>query len=130
MDDGLAERLFNAFWKPIVDAGYPPPVTWAALGDAQRMAWQAAAVAARTEFADRVDAEVEMLRGANAAWQREYADATAKLEQHTESVRAQVRASMANFADLLEEALKAPHSIGVAMLQELVANMRRISEVS
>lgn len=23
MDDGLAERLFDAFWKPIVEAGYP-----------------------------------------------------------------------------------------------------------
>lgn len=130
MDDGLAEKLFYAFWKPIVDAGYPPPAKWDDLGDAQRTAWQAAAVAARGGMNAQIEMRTEMLEGANAAWQREVLALNEQIKQLGESARVQVRASLASLADSLEEALKAPHSIGIAMLQDLAANVRRISEAS
>lgn len=65
MDDGLAEKLFEAFYFPVV------PVAWKDLPDSQREAWESVAVAARAEAAAKVDGTVTMLREANAAWQRE-----------------------------------------------------------
>lgn len=61
MDDGLAERMFEAFWKPIVDAGYPPPAKWNELGEAQHLGWQAAATAARREMNATIAMRTEML---------------------------------------------------------------------
>lgn len=71
MNDGLAEQLFNAFWDPLVERGWPKPSPWADLHPTQREAWEQVAVAARAEFAKRDAGEIQMLRDANAAWQRE-----------------------------------------------------------
>jgi hypothetical protein len=50
MDDGLAEKLFKAFWSNICARGWPQPVKWNELHETQREAWEAAAIAARGEF--------------------------------------------------------------------------------
>src|SRR5437868_7126036 len=102
MDDGLGEKLFYAFWKPFIEAGYPPPAKWNELGDAQRAGWQSAAIAARGEMNAQIAMRTEMLEGANKAWQRENAELQAKLEQHVENVRAATRTTMATFAGILD----------------------------
>lgn len=130
MDDGLAERLFNAFWAPIVAAGYPPPAKWSELGEAQQLAWQAAATAARGEMKAQIALRTEMLQGANAAWQREHAELQAKLEQHVENVRAATRETMARFASVLDDAIKASPGEARAMLKDLRDGLDRISVVS
>ena len=70
MDDGLAEMLFNAFWDPLVARGWPKPCAWQELHETQRDAWQQVAIAAREDATSKQNAELEMLRDANAAWQR------------------------------------------------------------
>jgi hypothetical protein len=70
MDDGLAEKLYNAFWDPLVERGWPKPCGWAALHTSQREAWEQVAIAARAHAAAQVNDEIVMLRGANDAWQR------------------------------------------------------------
>jgi hypothetical protein len=69
MDDGLAEKLFNAFWDPLVARGWPRPCAWDELHQTQRDAWEGVAAAARMDAASKINAEVEMLRAANQAWQ-------------------------------------------------------------
>lgn len=130
MDDGLAEKLFNAFWAPIVAAGYPPPAKWDELGDAPRIAWQAAAAEARRIHASQVEARVEMLEGAIEGWRREAAATEERIEQHVEGVRVATREAMANFADVLTEAIKSNPGECRAMLTELRDNLSRISLVS
>lgn len=71
MDDGLAEKLFDSFWSTLVAAGWPLPWAWASLHRLQREAWEHVAIAARQDAATKQDAEIAMLRGANAALQRE-----------------------------------------------------------
>lgn len=80
MDDGLAEKLFNAFWHSVVAWGWPRPASWTDLHETQREAWQQVAIAARADAQAKLDAECEMLRAANDAWQRECAELNARLE--------------------------------------------------
>jgi hypothetical protein len=70
MDDGLAEKLFDAFWASCAGGDFVRLGPWSALRDEQREAWQAVAAMARREAEANEDAEIKMLREANAAWQR------------------------------------------------------------
>lgn len=79
MDDGLAEKLFNAFWASVCAHGWPKPCTWFELHETQREAWQQVAIAARADAASKIHDEVEMLRAANDAWQRENSELAMKL---------------------------------------------------
>ena len=67
MDDGLAELLYNAFWGKS-----PKPWVWADAPPELRGVWQDVATAARGFFESRDRSEIEMLRDANAGWQRLY----------------------------------------------------------
>ena len=71
MDDGLAEKLFNAYRASLVANVLLKPFELNEMNEVEREPWQAAAVAARQDASERDRAEIEMLRGANAGWQRE-----------------------------------------------------------
>lgn len=113
MDDGLAEKLFNAFWDPIVARGWPKPCAWSDLHDTQREAWEQVAIAARGIFAGKVNAEVEMLHGAIDGWRSENERLTGELAETEESlrcalqaVRDQFPASVAAIREQRDEALR------------------------
>lgn len=45
----LAEKLFHAFWDPLVQTGCPMPNTWDKLHETQRKAWRCVAATARAD---------------------------------------------------------------------------------
>lgn len=128
MNDGLAEKLFDAFWAGVCAHGWPKPMAWSELHQTQRDAWEQVAIAAREDFARCLNVELEMLRGANEAWQRENATLRAGIEQQADSFRVQLRGSLQNFSDVLTSALASPPVVANAMLRDLCEQLKRIAE--
>jgi hypothetical protein len=77
MGDGLPEKLYTAWRSSQADPTAFP--SWGNCDSETRVAWEAVAVVARGDAASKVNDEIAMLRGANAAWQRTNAELTAMI---------------------------------------------------
>ncbi len=79
MGDNLAELLYTA-WRSAQDDPSAHP-SWGNVEATVRGAWEAVATAARRDAASKVNDEVQMLRDANAAWQRRDAEMRKRWDQ-------------------------------------------------